>query len=735
MKVSVIINTSNRGTLLRRCLFSLQRQTFSDFEVVVVAGPSTDDTNTVCSLYDGKIKLSTCEDLNLSLSRNIGIANSAGEICAFIDDDAVAHPRWLECLLRGYAHPTVVGVGGFTYDHSFARFQSQAVVCDRTGEAESLLYPETITSLCDGDRKHSHYYPSLLGTNSSFRRQALLEINGFDEVFAYFLDETDVCLRLYENGGDIVTIPDAIVYHGYAQSHMRTANNVPKTRYFPVRSKAYFIKKHASKLFDSGTLNRFIAQFIVSTKNYNRGYFTYGHLSRHAADQLDHDTDSGFLDAIKEFALYKEHGQTSLLSRSQQRPAQSFCKFPSSRPKLNIAFISRGFPPDNNQGIARWVHTLATELNTSDHNVHVITQQIESLPSQTDYECGLWIHRVHPNSALPEVLAGLPFDQVPRSLLAWSAAAYSHLLRTRGLDVDVISAPIWDLEGIVPLLLSKKPVVTSLHTTYGMALPYKTDWTQNEDYLKSRVKPVIRAEEFVLKSSQYLLANSHAIVRDLQELHGLELHTKSRVVPHGIQPAEGFEEMVKQSHACKILFVGRQESRKGFDAAISAAILVCAQHPTVEFVFVGQPTGDAVCEAALHELNSSLHSLRISVVGHVPADTLDSHYKSCDIFICPSRYESFGLIAIEAMRYGKAVIASNRGGLAEVVIDGYTGLCVDPDSPQALANAIMRLCNDPALRSRLGMAALDSVHKRFSSSTMAQQISHYYSDIIANHSY
>ena len=400
---------------------------------------------------------------------------------------------------------------------------------------------------------------------------------------------------------------------------------------------------------------------------------------------------------------------------------------------MNIALISRGFPPENNQGIARWVHTLATELNASGHNVHVITQQTGSLNNHTEYQDGLWIHRIRPDCALQEVLAALPADQIPSSLLSWSAAAYSHIIRTRGLDADIISAPIWDLEGIVPILLSKTPVVTSLHTTYGMALPYKTDWKNNGDYVEGHVKPVIRTEAFVLKSSRYLLANSQAIVRDLEQLHDIEIQSKSRVVPHGIEPAERTGETSPQNHSCKILFVGRQESRKGFDTALRAAVLVCSQQPSAEFVFVGLPTGDTVCDAALHELHRSPHTDRISVVGYVPDETLDAHYRSCDIFLCPSRYESFGLIAIEAMRYGKAVIASNRGGLAEVVIDGRTGLCVDPDSQHSLADAIVRLCKDAALRTQLGMAALDSVHKQFASARMAQHIADYYANIIRNH--
>ena len=96
--------------------------------------------------------------------------------------------------MRRYANPEVGAAGGFTFDHTGVSFQCRYLVCDRFGNALffDTLDPETLLTSAD-----EFYFPALLGTNCSFRMTELRAIGGFDEVFAYMLDETDVCLRIF----------------------------------------------------------------------------------------------------------------------------------------------------------------------------------------------------------------------------------------------------------------------------------------------------------------------------------------------------------------------------------------------------------------------------------------------------------------------------------------------------------------------------------------------------------
>ncbi len=114
--VSVIINTYNRGAHLKRLLDALSRQTYDNFEVIVVNGPSTDNTKEIIRQYKKAIRAAKCPITNLSVSRNIGVRKAAGEINAFIDDDAVPQDtKWIETAVSYFEDEKVGTVGGTVY--------------------------------------------------------------------------------------------------------------------------------------------------------------------------------------------------------------------------------------------------------------------------------------------------------------------------------------------------------------------------------------------------------------------------------------------------------------------------------------------------------------------------------------------------------------------------------------------------------------------------------------------
>src|SRR5262245_33209990 len=122
MRVSVVINTYNRAASLRQTLRALRHQTFADFEVVVVTGPGSDDTEAVLNEFGGEVRSLRCPEVNLAVSRNLGIGAAAGDVVAFIDDDGVPDPLWLEELVAAY-DDDVAGAGGIVYDHTGYRLQ------------------------------------------------------------------------------------------------------------------------------------------------------------------------------------------------------------------------------------------------------------------------------------------------------------------------------------------------------------------------------------------------------------------------------------------------------------------------------------------------------------------------------------------------------------------------------------------------------------------------------------
>src|SRR5262249_34735373 len=157
-------------------LLGLRQQTHDDFEVVAVKGPCTDDTDAILAEFPG-VRIADCPEVNISKSRNVGIIEAAGDIVAFIDDDAIPEPNWLRDLIVPYESAKVAGTGGLVYEPSGFELQYQYSICDRTGGNSFDVMPPFDDYVHPG----ADPFIYLQGTNTAFRRSCLQEIGGFDE--------------------------------------------------------------------------------------------------------------------------------------------------------------------------------------------------------------------------------------------------------------------------------------------------------------------------------------------------------------------------------------------------------------------------------------------------------------------------------------------------------------------------------------------------------------------------
>jgi len=243
MKISLVINTFNRMKSLPNTLESLESLRYGELEVIVVDGPSTDGTSDYLHReWSNRVKIFSCSEANLSKSRNIGIAQSSGDVVCFIDDDGVPEPDWLDNLVTAYADPGVGAAGGWVRDHTGVDYQTRYIISRRDATSDTDI--DSAASL-PGCEPHAEAFPGMIGVNSSFRRSALLEIGAFDEEYAYFLDETDVLARLVNVGYSVATVPSAEVHHKYAASHIRHESGAAQTWFQIIKSTAYFILKNA----------------------------------------------------------------------------------------------------------------------------------------------------------------------------------------------------------------------------------------------------------------------------------------------------------------------------------------------------------------------------------------------------------------------------------------------------------------------------------------------------------
>jgi D-inositol-3-phosphate glycosyltransferase len=144
----------------------------------------------------------------------------------------------------------------------------------------------------------------------------------------------------------------------------------------------------------------------------------------------------------------------------------------------------------------------------------------------------------------------------------------------------------------------------------------------------------------------------------------------------------------------------------------------------------GQPTGPLAKVAA--DLAERGIAANFRLVGSQPQNRLPLYYAAADVVAVPSRYESFGLVAVEALACGAPVVASRAGGLRFTIEEGETGYLVKPQSPVALANALTTILNDDALRQSMAAAAPRSV-ARYDWPQIAQQVIHVYRRLAAGH--
>ena len=135
------------------------------------------------------------------------------------------------------------------------------------------------------------------------------------------------------------------------------------------------------------------------------------------------------------------------------------------------------------------------------------------------------------------------------------------------------------------------------------------------------------------------------------------------------------------------------EGYKGYDQVVRALPAVLAEHPDTRYALVGQGDDLPRVRALARELGVE-HALICA--GVVPDDELPAWYNACDLFVMPSRAEGFGIVFIEALACGRPVIAADRGGAPDALLDGRLGQLVDPDDPQRLAAAILAVLNGQA---------------------------------------
>ncbi|MEM7240263.1 MAG: glycosyltransferase family 2 protein, partial [Pseudomonadota bacterium] len=239
--VSIVIPSRGRPYLVPVILNALRYLTYPVFEVILVGEAEAADAYEISPDLRKAIHYLPCHTANISAARNLGIRAARGEIVAFIDDDAVPEPDWLDQLVVPFADERVGAAGGRVRDRDGVRCQFDGATFDRGAEETPLAASENVDGIW---APRNDRVLAMMGTNCAFRRSALMALGGFDESYRYFLDETDVLLRMAEAGWHFAWVPGAEVHHLSDQNGMRGKNREPRDPYELGASRSYFSHRH-----------------------------------------------------------------------------------------------------------------------------------------------------------------------------------------------------------------------------------------------------------------------------------------------------------------------------------------------------------------------------------------------------------------------------------------------------------------------------------------------------------
>ncbi|OFW29558.1 MAG: hypothetical protein A3H97_01390, partial [Acidobacteria bacterium RIFCSPLOWO2_02_FULL_65_29] len=202
-KVSVVVCAYDAADTLEDCLASLERLTYPDYEVIVVNDGSRDRTSAIAHAH-ARVRVIDVQNGGLSAARNVGLKDARGTIVAYTDADTRVDPDWLTYLVQPFLASDVVGSGG-----------PNVVPADDPPMAQSIARaPGSPTHVLLDDRIAEH----VPGCNMAFRKDALVEIGGFNPIYLRAGDDVDVCWRLQARGWKIGFAAAALVWHHHRSS-------------------------------------------------------------------------------------------------------------------------------------------------------------------------------------------------------------------------------------------------------------------------------------------------------------------------------------------------------------------------------------------------------------------------------------------------------------------------------------------------------------------------------------
>ena len=241
--------------------------------------------------------------------------------------------------------------------------------------------------------------------------------------------------------------------------------------------------------------------------------------------------------------------------------------------------------------------------------------------------------------------------------------------------------------------------------------------------------PLKKSNRYVLKGARRVIAVSEAVAESLRKNNVID-HSKIVVVHNGVD-TDRFTESAPGDLPMLVGTVGHLAPIKGQDVFVRAAALIRKRRNDVQFIVVGEDKSPEMrCRKSLESLITELGlNGIIEMTGW--RDDMPSLLSSLTLFVSAARSEPFGLNIVEAMSAGLPIVATASEGASEIIDDGLNGKLVPVDDPEALAQAINDLLDDPVARTKLGRNAMVAAREHFSLARMAADTEKVYREVLS----
>lgn len=295
-------------------------------------------------------------------------------------------------------------------------------------------------------------------------------------------------------------------------------------------------------------------------------------------------------------------------------------------------------------------------------------------------------------------------------------AFYSEMKSLLNLkEYDIIHSHYW-MSGLLGLTVKAEFGIPLVHTSHSLGIAKSAATGVREEKR-------LRAERKILRNADCVIATTPTEKRIIKKFAGPK--TVISVIPIGI--AKIFEEIPFQKPPIQPLFVyaGRFEETKGLSTLLKAFQDFVKQGREGELILAGGDEEDIDTATGLPvtaDLSNAVKGIedRVTFLGPKSQEELAALFSKATAVVVPSYYESFGMVAAEAQGCGTAVIASEIGGLQDVVKDGQTGILVPPEDSKALARAMYTLAEEPHFAETLGGGASKRATLLFAWSSIAK---------------